>query len=321
MSSFARQALIVLAVVALAYLAWRVAYALLLAFGGILVALFLRGVADALARRTRLGMRVSLAVVGLVLLAGVALGALALGPQIAERFDELGRTLAQGAGEARAYLRKTQWGQALLEQQGDLLGAASRVLITAVDAVLALVLVVVAGIYLAVSPRLYAEGVVDLLPEQHRARGRDLLTSTGRALWRWVLGQFVTMAVVGMLTAAGLHLAGVPLAVPLGIVAGLLEFIPFLGPFLAAVPIVLVALTVGTQTALYAALVLLVVQQLESNLLTPLVQRRAVALPPVLILVGTIALTLLFGALGAVFAAPLLVVVMVWTKMLYMKEA
>ncbi len=79
MSSFARQALIVLAVVALAYLAWRVAYALLLAFGGILFALFLRGVAGALARRTRLGMRVSLAAVGLVLLAGVALGRLRSG--------------------------------------------------------------------------------------------------------------------------------------------------------------------------------------------------------------------------------------------------
>lgn len=328
MSSFIRQALIFIGLVALALLLWRVAYALLLAFGGVLFAVFLRGLAGKLAQWTGLGMRVSLAVVGVVLLALVGTGVAFLGPSVAARFGELSQTLTQGAEQVRSYLEQTGWGQTLLEtlsqgkqQSGQLVSAAGRMVVGAVDAVLAVVLVIAAGIYLAASPRLYAEGAVYLVPQRHHARARELLATTGNALWSWVLAQFVIMAVVGVLTAIGLLLVGVPLAVPLGLIAGLLEFIPFLGPFLAAVPIVLVALTAGPQTALYAVLVLFLIQQVESNLLAPLVERWAVSLPPVLILFGTIAFTLLFGVLGAVFAAPLLVVVMVWTKMLYMRDA
>lgn len=250
-----------------------------------------------------------------------------IGPLVAARLDELTDTVMQGVRQVRGYLQSTGWGRNLLEalgqgvrQNGYILGTASRIVFSAVDAVLALVLIVVAGVYLAASPRLYTEGAVRLVPKAHHARVREVLTSTGTALWLWLLGQFVIMTVVGVLTALGLLIAGVPLAVPLGLVAGLLEFIPFLGPFLAAVPIILVALTVSPVTALYAVLVLLVIQQVESNFVAPLVERWAVALPPVLILVGTLASALLFGVIGMIFAAPLMVVVMVWTKMLYMQD-
>lgn len=327
MAEFVRRSLVVIGLVTAAWVLWRISYALLLAFGGVLFAVFLRGLTDRLAHWTGLGTRAALVVVAISLVALLGLATALIGPSVVSRFDELSDTVIRGIGEVRNFLLDTRWGQRLIDsfsqgasQGGELLGAASRVLFSTLDAVLALVLVIVAGFYLAASPRLYTEGTVRLLPRPQHERMREVLRATGHALWQWLIGQFIIMAVVAVLTAIGLMLIGVPLALPLGLIAGLLEFIPFLGPFLASVPIVLVALTAGPEIALYAIVVLIVIQQVESNVLAPLIQRWAVALPPVLILISTIAITLLFGVLGAIFAAPLMVVVMVWTKMLYMHD-
>jgi predicted PurR-regulated permease PerM len=327
-TEFLRRTLIVLGVTLTAVVLWRISYALLLAFGAVLFSLFLRGLARKLDESTGIGIRTSLGVVGAALLALVGAGAALIGPAVAGQFDELGNTLAQGLRELREHLEQAAWGKPLVgaltegaKQNGGPFGLMGRAALGIVDAMLGFVVILVAGAYLAVSPRFYVEGAVRLLPKKRHARAREVLGETGKALWLWLLGQFIVMALVGVLTGLGLLLAGVPLALPLGLIAGMLEFIPFLGPFLAAVPVLLVAGTVDSQTALYAVLVLIAVQQIEANLLTPLVERRTVALPPVLLLIGTIASGLLFGVTGLVFAAPLMVVVMVWTRMLYMHDA
>jgi predicted PurR-regulated permease PerM len=327
MDDFVRKALIALGLAALAFVLWRASYALLLGFGGVVFAVFLRGTAHQVGRWTGVGMRPAVGVVCLALIAIVAGCAALIGPAIASQFDQLGITLTKGLEQAREYLESTSWGQPVLEalssmgQGGNLVGVAASAVISAIDGLLGVVLIVVAGAYLALAPRDYMEGAVHLLPNRRHARAREVLRVTGNALWLWLLGQLVIMLVVGVLTAVGLWLVGVPLAAALGLIAGLAEFVPFLGPILASVPILVVALTEGPQVLLYALAVLLVIQQTESNLLAPLVERRAVSLPPVLILIGTIALSLLFGVLGLIFAAPLLVVLMVWTKMLYMQDA
>ena len=325
MTEFVRRALVVLGLAALAFIVWHISYALLLGFGAVVFAVFLRGSAGKLAQWTGVGVRLSVGIVLLTLVGLIALAAALVGPSIAGQFDQLSATLVKGVEQVRGYLEGSAWGQPILDavssagQDGGMVSMAGRALIGAVDGLLGLLLVLVAGAYLALSPRTYIEGMVYLFPKNRHTRAREVLQATGRALWLWVLGQFVIMVAVGVLTGLGLMLAGVPLALALGVLAGLLEFIPFLGPILAALPVILVALTAGPMTAVYAMLVLIVIQQLEGNLLTPLVERRAVSLPPVLILIGTIALSLLFGVLGLIFAAPLLVVIMVWTKMLYME--
>lgn len=327
MKSFAARTLVALGLAALLFLLWKSAYALLLGFGAVLFAVFLRGLAGALARWTGIGMRLAVAAVCIALVALVALCGWLAGPMIAAQLDELGSTLSTSIEQVRATLEKTIWGKRILEvltgmgSDGAAAAAAAKFVMNAVDALLGVVLVVVAGAYLAMSPRDYMEGLVYLLPKHLHERAREVLLTTGNALRLWLLGQLATMAIVGVLTGVALMLIGVPLAIALGLIAGLAEFVPFIGPLLAAVPILVVALAKDPQTALYALLVVLVVQQLESNLITPLVQRRAVELPPVLVLVGTIALSLILGILGLIFAAPLLVVLMVWTKMLYMQDA
>lgn len=326
MSDFVRKALVVLGLAALAFVLWRASYALLLGFGGVVFAVFLRGTARKIVQWTGLEMRLAVGVLCFALIAIIAGSAALIGPSIASQFDQLGVTLTKGLEQARAYLQSTSWGQSALDafsgmgQDGNLVGIAASALVSAIDGLLGVVLILVAGAYLALAPRDYMEGAVHLLPKRRHARARELLQVTGNALWLWLLGQLVIMLVVGVLTALGLWLVGVPLALALGLIAGLAEFIPFLGPIIASIPILVVALTEGPQVLLYALAVLLVIQQTESNVLAPLVERRAVSLPPVLILVGTIALSLLFGVLGLIFAAPLLVVLMVWTKMLYMQD-
>jgi predicted PurR-regulated permease PerM len=324
---FVRHALIAIALVVLALALWRIAYALLLAFGGLLLAVLLRGLARTLARRTPLGMRASLISVGVIVLAALAALIAFAGPAIADQAGELVQALPQGMQRVREDLQRSHWGRLIVElatqgvqDGGNILGAVQHVVLGSFDAVAGLVLVLFAGIYFAATPEVYSEGLVSLFPRPRHARVRQVLEATHEALWQWLIGQLVLMAIVGTLAAVGLFLIGVPLALVLGLIAGLLEFIPFVGPILAAVPILLVALTAGAETALYAGILFLAIQQVENHLLVPLVQRVAVNLPPVLVLVGTIGFVLIFGVLGAIFATPLLVVAVVWVKMLYMQD-
>jgi predicted PurR-regulated permease PerM len=129
------------------------------------------------------------------------------------------------------------------------------------------------------------------------------------------------MVIVGLITGVGLWLLEIPLALSLGLIAGLLEFVPFVGPILSAIPAILVAFTQDGMAPLYVVLLYLAVQQIEGNALMPLIQRWAVSLPPALGLIGVVVFGLLFGVLGVLFATPLMVVVMVLTQKLYVEAA
>jgi hypothetical protein len=128
------------------------------------------------------------------------------------------------------------------------------------------------AIYFAAQPYTYIDGIVTLVPKRKRARAREVLDEIGTTLSKWLFGKACSMLVVGAATALGLWLLGVPLALILGIIAGLLDFIPYLGPLMAGVPAVLMALyTIG----LFAA-----IQLAEGYLLQPLVEQKTVNLPP-----------------------------------------
>lgn len=325
---FVRHALIALGLAALALLAWRISYALLLGFGAVLVGVFLRHLALLLNQYTRLPMRgavLGVAVALLGLLAGVVILA---GAAVAGELNNLGQTLRGAVRQIQDWLAQTPWGADLLatarqqaQDSSELLMGVPGFMFTALDALVGVVVVLFAGLYLAMAPRLYTEGAVALAPKARQARLREVLATMGKALWLWLLARFAMMVAVALLTWLGLLLAGVPLALPLALVAGVLEFIPFFGPILSAVPILLVAITAGPATALQGVLVVLVIQQIEGNVLEPLIEQKAVSLPPAMVLLAAVAFTLLFGPLGAVFASPLLLVAMLGTEMLYVEDA
>jgi predicted PurR-regulated permease PerM len=180
-------------------------------------------------------------------------------------------------------------------------------------------LVLVLGVYLAADPQLYRRGLVRLVAPDWRERIDGALLASGHALSRWLLGQCVSMLFVGSATAIGLALLGMPLAVTIGVIAGVLAFIPFFGPIASGILAVLLAFMQGPTQALYVAGLCVVIQQIEGNLLMPFVQRWAVDLPAVLGIVAAVIFGLLFGLAGVILATPLMVVLMVLVQKIYVE--
>jgi predicted PurR-regulated permease PerM len=166
---------------------------------------------------------------------------------------------------------------------------------------------------------MYRKGLIALIPPAHRERVDEALCETATVLRSWLLGKFVVMAYVGVLTTAGLALLGVPLAFALGLIAALLDFIPNFGPIIAFVPAGLIAVAVDPMLAVWVALIYLVAQMSESYVVTPLVQRKASHLMPAAIIFGQIALGVMFGVLGLLFAEPLVAAGQVLVRKLYIE--
>ncbi len=322
---FVRRVLIVLALSGLSYAAYQLSQVLLLTFGAVLVAVILRALAALVAKHTPVPKRWSLLAAGLAIL--VILGGLGLlfGPGVGSQVAELGTALPQAAdallrrfGIENASRQLPNLVGANLGQ--DVIGRLATFGSTLLGALADLLVVLVAGIFLAVDPHLYQRGLVKLFPQSQHARIEDALAASGHALALWLKGQVIAMALVGLLTTAGLWLIGMPSAVALGLIAGLAEFVPFLGAFLGALPAVVIAATQGSSMLLWTILVFVVVQQIESNLIGPLVQRHTVELPPALSLIAVLAFGVLLGPLGLVLAVPLTVVVYVLVKKLYVRQ-
>lgn len=146
------------------------------------------------------------------------------------------------------------------------------------------------------------------------------MSEIGRTLGQWLMGKLLSMLIVGVLTATGLALLQVPLALLLGIVAGLLDFIPYVGPIMAGVPAVLIAFSEGPQLALYVLLLFAALQLAEGYLLLPLIERRTVALPPALTIGAQVLLGALFGFAGVALATPITAVLTVAIAMLYVED-
>jgi predicted PurR-regulated permease PerM len=147
-----------------------------------------------------------------------------------------------------------------------------------------------------------------------------VLDGLGHTLQLWFLGQFADMVVVAVLTGAGLYLLGVPLALTLALIAGLLNFVPYIGALAGAVPALAVAVAQSPQTALYVAILFAVVQTLEGNVVAPLVQKRTVDLPPALTILSQTILGTLFGIMGLILATPLAAAAMVAVRMVYVES-
>jgi predicted PurR-regulated permease PerM len=182
-------------------------------------------------------------------------------------------------------------------------------------------IVIFGGIFLAAQPRFYTVGAIKLVPPAKRALIGEAMGDSERALRMWLRAQLIAMVAVGFATGMGLWLLGVPSALALGLLAGLLEFIPFAGPVIAAVPAILLAMVVGPDLALWTIALYIGIQQFEGNLLQPLIQQYAVDLPPVVLLFSLLGFGMLFGVLGIILAAPLTVVSYVLVKRLYVQEA
>ena len=176
------------------------------------------------------------------------------------------------------------------------------------------------AIYFSLDPGVYIRGVVALVPKARSAGFLEVMEETATTLRYWMLGQGTAMLAMAILTSLGLWLIGVPLAFLLGLITGLFNIVPYLRAILGAVPGGLIALTVSTETMLYAIIVYFIVHQLDGYIISPIVQKKAVRLPPALVLLAVVAAGMLFGLMGVFVATPLTVVAIVWIKFLYVQD-
>jgi predicted PurR-regulated permease PerM len=325
---FIRRVLIFLSLAALTALGWQFRELLLLVFGAIVVAVVLRALSNPIARLTGMPDWAAVLAAVLAIVAVGASGVWLFGPMISAEVRNLGVTLPEAWRSFQASTGNSVFWERVSRLFADAGPSGSGLLsgirgyARSVGAGIANTLVVlVAGVYMAVQPAWYRSGALKLLPPRRREVVNAAIGQSGDALRLWLKGQLVSMVVVGVLTGLGLWLIGVPSAAALGLLAGVLEFIPLAGPVLAAIPALLLALTVGVPTALWAGGLMLLIQQLEGNVIQPLVQRYAVQLPPALFLFALLGFAAMFGAFGIILAAPLTVVVYVLIKRLYVQEA
>lgn len=280
-------------------------------FAGILLGIFLRGGGDWIAARLGLGSMGGMAIfIVAIVLAATAIGFLAA-PLIAEQFHELVERIPIAYEQVRGEIMQYSWGPDLLEQvrPEGMLATGGRGVASAVAATFGVfgntVLILIIGIYLAVDPGSYVKGLVSLFAPSLRPRTEEVIHAAAATLRRWLAAQLLAMAVVGVLTGTGLWILGVPLAPMLGLIAGLLAFVPTLGPILSMIPGILLSLGSGTEMVIWVVCVYMAVQAIESYLITPIVQREMVSLPPAVTITMQLLFGVLFGLFGLALATPI----------------
>ncbi|OHV10278.1 hypothetical protein BH688_09720 [Kushneria phosphatilytica] len=302
---------------------------LLLIFAGLLMALLISLPTDWLCRHTFLSRRWSLVVVIGGLIALLAAFMMNFATNALQQFHQMSQVLPQSIDHLEQQMRHWPFGDRLvshLEQHGsasDLLRSwltrVETVLSSTFGALINTVVVIFIGLYIAIEPDTYRKGVLALIPPQRRQGSRVLMKEVRNKLSWWLIGQLVSMSVVGILTGIGLWLLGIPLALSLGLLAALMEFIPNFGPLLAAGAALLVAFSQDPEALWHVAVLYTGIQFVESYLLTPWVQREAVEIPPGLLIAVQLALGLLAGILGLLVAAPLTALGMVLIQRLYVE--
>ena len=297
---------------------------LLLFFGAILLAVILRAPSDWLARRTRLDARIALGIVLLLVSALLALSFWLVGHSVVEEVRGVWKRLPEMIEQISARVSDVPVVGEAVEKSMD--GPTQSVVSNGMATVAAafgtltkIALIGFVAVLLAAQPGMYVRGMLHLVPKRHRVRAGELLGELGHMLQRWTLGQLCLMALVGVLTYVGFTLAGIEYAGALGLLAGALTFIPFLGSLFAGVVAVLMALAQGVDAAIYAAAIYACVQIIE-NVCEPFVQQRAVYLAPALLLFAQAVMGALAGPLGIVLATPLAAVAIVVVKRLYVED-
>lgn len=304
---------------------------LLAVFGGILLAVLFHSIASWLHRTTGIGERYALALSVLMLVAATGLGIWGMAPAVSTQASELADRLPGAVDQLKEQLMSYDGAARLVENSGrlrDMLpGDAKRAQYVAdffsssLGAIGNAVFILFVGLFVAIEPRLYIEGLLQLVPGRRQARTREVLMETGEALRGWLVAKLIAMAVIGVLTTAGLFALGVDLALILGMIAALLSFVPNFGPIISVIPAALVALVAGPEKALYVLLLYAAVQAVESYGLTPFLQKRILNMPPALLLTMQVLLGVLAGILGVIFATPLTAAAMVMVRMWYVEDA
>ena len=294
-------------------LIWLLHDELLLVFLAVLLAVSLRGASDLVAKHSPLSPRWAMAVIMILVLLVTVGFWMWVGPQLVQQGHDLVKALTNEGSQLASRYGNTQWGKSLMQKVSSSGSDAAKSLAapvmtvagSALGAIAGIFVLIVTMIYFAANPNLYLKGLVTLLPKDNRARAEDVLAKVGHVLRWWFLGQLIDMAAVGALTVVGLALIGMPMALALGVLAGILTFVPYFGAILAAIPALAIALGQSVHMAILTAVVFAIGHIVEGYVVSPLVQDRMVRLPPALLILSMTFIGSLFGPMGVILATPM----------------
>jgi len=322
--------LIVTAVFGAILLLWLATKVFLLFFAAVLFAVLLRAIADAVGRVLHLSGDWALATTIILLLALIAgLGWLMAGP-ISRQADQLSEELPEAVQKLEAQLRLYSWGRkaaddlqnpgGLVAQTGGVTTKVKALFSVSIEGVVDILVILFCAFYFAARPKYYVNGFVRLVPCRHRERARGVLNEVGIGLRHWLFGQIISMSIIGVLTWVGLLLLGIPASEVLGVLAGVLDFVPVAGPWVAGIVACVIAFLKSPMHAVYVACLFIALHLLEGHVLIPLIQRRATRLPPALTILAMVLFYKLFGFLGLLLAVPLLALTLIATRTLFVED-
>ncbi len=323
------QVITVLVIILLAYLAGKMIHILLLFFAGIMLAVLINLFAGLLERVPRMPHWLAITIVLLIMtmLAGVFV--VMVGPMVSREMGELASQLEKSIEKLVDWLEDTPQGNFLLDlianfdemtENGELWARVSGIFTATYSAVVDIGIILITGVFLAYNPGMYKSGFLHLVPPHQRKRAVEVMSELGTTLRWWLMGQLISMVVLGVTTWIMLSLLNVPLAPILALITGLLTFIPYLGPLIALVPILMLAFMQDPMIALYVFILYMIIQNLEANLLMPIIFYRTVHIPPALGVISQIFFGTLLGVLGFILAIPLMAVVLKFIQMVYVED-
>jgi predicted PurR-regulated permease PerM len=324
---FVRRTLIVISLAAAVFLLWQVRTVVVLLFGAVMVATIFRAIADMLRKHLRLPSRLAVMFAVLLIVGVIALVVWLVGSQVSAQSEQLATALPEAARIIDQRIAAIGLGHPVerwmtTARSGSLIGGnLTGVLSSATLTVASVLIVFFGGIFLAAQPRLYGIGTIKLVPAARRSLVAEAMDESDHALRLWLKGQLWAMVLIFAMTWLGLWLLGVQSSLVLGLISGLLEFIPYAGAITSSIPAIMVALVQGPELALWVVGLYVIVHHVEAYLIQPLIQQYAVEIPAVITLFALLAFGVLFGFLGVLLAAPLAVVSYVLVKRLYVIEA
>lgn len=298
---------------------------LLLVFAAALIAVALTILARAVQRWTGASTTVALGIVCLVIVVVLLVMGVFSGPSLVDQGEQLGGQLTAWQQEAQQWLARRYWGRQLLErlnvgQGAEAVSQAGGALMGFLGALGALIVAIAAALYFAGDPGLYVDGATRLFAPARRQRMREVIHACGKALSGWLKGQAISMIFVTLLIYGGLTALGVPLAPLLALIAGLLNFVPYVGAIAGSIPSLIVAASEDPQTMIWVTVLFLSVQMIDGYIVEPRVQEKISNLPPAMTILSQTVLGMLFGAIGVVLATPMLAVIITVVRMLYVED-
>jgi len=327
-------AAVTMAALIISWFVWTTSAALLLIFSAFLVAVGLDGLARFVRKFTGLSQHKSVVITAIVLVAllgtTLTLGSMNVASKAPQLRDQVAQSVDQIQSKIQTYsltekligdtdssdakgTSSTPWSGRLTS---ELSNAASMTLSTLTDTFVVLVI----GLYFALQPLSYQSGLLRLFPASEQKRVAHITAQAAHAIRRWLAGRIISMTLTGIGSALGLWLLDIPFALLLGLIAGLLTFIPYLGAIISAVPALLIALLQGYTALIYTAALYTGLHIIEGYVLAPMIQKRAVSIAPGFLLSAQVLGAAVAGVIGIALAAPIALVLSVVIQLGYVRD-